>query len=615
MNILIKYIASTIVIFSCLLPLSIHAQICNHFELYDQLQSAFHGTIAKLPDGNFTTWGAQGRPTGADAPSPIIITPANGYNYTGMPLHASISSAGTTAHQRVLLTTTGGIYAWGQEDECINTSLTSNENFGLTTLLLPTGVDPSDVRQFTAFQNGIYILTHSGSVYVSSAVGPTDPNLGGPVIGQWASVQDAGGIVLTGVTHIRMELSEAFAYTSDGRWWTWGPQSRLGDGSTFSSRNRATEMNAPFAGAPKMIGLTRGSYYALSPSGLLLTLGRNHDGQLGIGSTVDQNNWVHVRNSTNTANLTNVKFVSGTTRVSGDIPAVGVITNNNDMFLWGNNSGGKIAGTATIYTLPRRPDGFVFGTDIPLYLEVGGHTSAYVKACHNRYCYTGHRIDGSMGNGTLAESSLDEFNCTATPVASICGATSFDSGDSPATYENGNSGVHMMTACSAVPFLGSISPIPNNGGLANVVSGADNNGSNGDGTEEDGLVAVHPYDISGSYSVDVRVTNNTGSPANLYAWVDWNSNGVFEASEIVTVSVPSAVGLQTIPVTWTSISGFVAGNNYMRLRLSSGALTDNVGTTTIDERSIGLASDGEIEDYLVESLNVNCIKFGNIIKN
>src|SRR5262249_46214968 len=56
-------------------------------------------------------------------------------------------------------------------------------------------------------------------------------------------------------------------------------------------------------------------------------------------------------------------------------------------------------------------------------------------------------------------------------------------------------------------------------------------------------------------------------------------------------------GVTNTSLSWTGVSNAIAGKLYMRLRVMSQSLTDNAATATIDERSIGNASNGEVEDY------------------
>ena len=121
--------------------------------------------------------------------------------------------------------------------------------------------------------------------------------------------------------------------------------------------------------------------------------------------------------------------------------------------------------------------------------------------------------------------------------------------------------------------------------------------ASGDGTDEDGISTVSVMVSDGipyNHVQEVTVLNNTGATAYLAGWLDYNANGVFDASEGVVVTVPSNASSQTISLGWTGIT-VASGtpNSFLRVRLYSGTLTANDAT--------GWLSDGETEDYPVLS--------------
>ncbi|MBZ4190520.1 CshA/CshB family fibrillar adhesin-related protein [Niabella beijingensis] len=121
--------------------------------------------------------------------------------------------------------------------------------------------------------------------------------------------------------------------------------------------------------------------------------------------------------------------------------------------------------------------------------------------------------------------------------------------------------------------------------------------------DEDGL--PNPYKatiIAGANKAtfSIPVQNKSGAAGTLWAWIDINKNGIFEASERGTaVNVPNN---QTGNVTlnFTNLPGtFQPFKSYpMRLRLAQ-AIPDDNTSTAIDEGSIGVASGGEVEDHLL----------------
>lgn len=119
------------------------------------------------------------------------------------------------------------------------------------------------------------------------------------------------------------------------------------------------------------------------------------------------------------------------------------------------------------------------------------------------------------------------------------------------------------------------------------------------GGDEDALGAAPGglnYAGTLTYNVNnISVFNNTGANATLVAWLDYNFNGVFEAGEGRTVTVPTNAATQTVNLSWTSI--FVPNTTqtrtFLRIRLTRAA---NTMTTADMNRYM---PDGEVEDYFV----------------
>lgn len=120
--------------------------------------------------------------------------------------------------------------------------------------------------------------------------------------------------------------------------------------------------------------------------------------------------------------------------------------------------------------------------------------------------------------------------------------------------------------------------------------------ANGD-SDEDGVATVPMLSQSGTgYLVPVSVWNNTGADATLIGWLDYNDNGVFDASEASTVvTVTSMATAQSINLTWASTpNSFTLGDHtFLRIRLTSAANSMTASNPT------GYYSDGEVEDYRV----------------
>ena len=166
-----------------------------------------------------------------------------------------------------------------------------------------------------------------------------------------------------------------------------------------------------------------------------------------------------------------------------------------------------------------------------------------------------------------------------------------DFGDAPATYDP----VALSPAANQKACNNSTLRIGSAWDREWILGSSSN--ATGDGTDEDGVSTVSIMVSDGipyNHVQEVTVLNNTGAPAYLAGWLDYNANGVFDASEGVVVTVPSSASPQTITLGWTGIT-IAPGtpNSFLRVRLYSGTLTTSSAT--------GWLADGETEDYPVLS--------------
>ena len=202
-------------------------------------------------------------------------------------------------------------------------------------------------------------------------------------------------------------------------------------------------------------------------------------------------------------------------------------------------------------------------------------------------------IVGNGGFDTVKTNNSDPtFDDThvvfAVQFAAILGS---DYGDAPSSY---GAAAHVLECANL--YIGTLVDDE-----TSAQSSANANGDNTlDANDEDGIVDL-PVIISGtgqSFSVNVTsVKNTTANNATLYGWIDFNGNGSFEASEFASVSVAAGFnGAKTLSWSGITVTGN-GGNHFLRIRLTSDALVDNTGTTSVDERSTTQASNGEVEDY------------------
>ncbi|MEZ4890268.1 MAG: hypothetical protein R2779_06805 [Crocinitomicaceae bacterium] len=128
--------------FALLYSSGLQAQGCNPNNPYDQIQSGFHTTLATRPDGSFQIWGsgaaangngAQGG--GRDHLTPVTLEPhatdpTKNYNYTGVPLFATIATQATSNMQGFILSS-DGLYAWGSTNTAVGTGLYPSTGFSV----------------------------------------------------------------------------------------------------------------------------------------------------------------------------------------------------------------------------------------------------------------------------------------------------------------------------------------------------------------------------------------------------------------------------------------------------------------------------------------------------
>ncbi|HJU38000.1 MAG TPA: GEVED domain-containing protein, partial [Tahibacter sp.] len=189
-------------------------------------------------------------------------------------------------------------------------------------------------------------------------------------------------------------------------------------------------------------------------------------------------------------------------------------------------------------------------------------------------------------------------NCTSIPAADPV-----DFGDAPDSYgtllaTNGaRHGVPGLDAgANTAPLmLGATIDTEPDGAPGAAATGDDGAGVD----DEDAFFALALQPGATTVSLDVPVVNTTGGAANLYAWIDFNANGVFDATEAGNCpSVPAAA--TSVTCTWSGLAPLIDGvQTYARLRLTTQALAAGTAPNGGDARALGAAADGEVEDHRV----------------
>jgi gliding motility-associated-like protein len=426
---------------------------CNVNDPYDKLISGYHASVAIKSTGEYSIWGANMAPSGLTGQlTPLEINGTNYSGITGTIYKAGIggTNTGASIDQAVVLTSTG-LFAWGAVGSLFQSSLTTSAGVaqitppvGSSSIGLPIGLEPTDVKMLFAVYRTLVLLSKSGDVYVlgymSGALDGNGAAQGTTGMNAWQRVKINATTYLAGVKAVRGQSSSAsynafIAETNDGKLFTWGASTFLGDGTAAAYRSYATEMTLPAdvkSKGIKMIGVTGGitggssynTYYVLSNSGNLYAMGDNKNYQCGdFSRDLVHFDWVQAKKSS-AANdfLTNVIFVT-VQEHSNSVPAASAITKAGDLYSWGYNARNMLGRPVENASYdPGLAGGYNQGVDKALFAEMGGHTLLYVKEGSSKFCYVGHRINGSMGDGTSFDAKEPIFNCDQTPTIDLCGS-------------------------------------------------------------------------------------------------------------------------------------------------------------------------------------------------
>lgn len=193
---------------------------------------------------------------------------------------------------------------------------------------------------------------------------------------------------------------------------------------------------------------------------------------------------------------------------------------------------------------------------------------------------------GSYSNGAANVTGLIGLN--PPPTASV---TFFDTdfGDAPASYGTATAS-HTLSGIVGAPStptlaLGATRDMEAAAAVTAGATGDDTTGSD----DEDAVSGTPTFITNGAMSLAVPLRNTTGATATLAGWVDFNRDGAFQATELVTASVPA--GATTATLTWPVNLTASAGASFLRLRLFPGTVATPSPTTA--------AVGGEIEDHPV----------------
>jgi alpha-tubulin suppressor-like RCC1 family protein len=194
------------------------------------------------------------------------------------------------------------------------------------------------------------------------------------------------------------------AIKTDGTLWTWGQNfyGSVGDGTTLNRSSPVTTAGGGTSWNQVSVG-----YYtlaAIKSDGTLWTLGRNVNGQLGDGTTLNRSSPV-----------TTAGGGTSWSQISGGIYATSAIKTDGTLWTWGlnNNSGQLGDGTTINKSSPVTTAG---GGTTWKQVASGGNQTAAVKTDGTLWTW-GFNGNGQLGDGTTLNRS--------SPITTVAGGTTW----------------------------------------------------------------------------------------------------------------------------------------------------------------------------------------------
>ncbi|TXH20757.1 MAG: hypothetical protein E6Q95_05110 [Chitinophagaceae bacterium] len=394
---------------------------------YDNMVSTFHSSLAKDVDGNFRIWGEKTMPNGTGSfLTPTIINTTSFPSLTGTPLMATAGSYGKNFIQHILLTSDDKLWAWGDNNAVIGSGGTA-----FNSISLPSGVTASKVAMLFATYQTLVITTKDSTVWVKTQNNDMRGDNGTGT--GWAQVKKNSSTFLTGIVAVRGCPSALIALDKNGNLWTWGMKTWQAGGSSISN-SYATSMTQPSGESGiEMIGATgslgQATYYVLYNNGHLWAVGDNNSRQLGQFNTNYYSGWKQpLYSNVSTDVMNDIEWISPQEHDNTYYFINVIKSGTGELWNWGQESGsdlgrGQQAGYNNSSSLnPGAPTNFATGSNADIIkVESGGHTTMILRKCEKNFGYVGHRILGSMGNGSDAEAPENSFNFTTAPMQ-IAGA-------------------------------------------------------------------------------------------------------------------------------------------------------------------------------------------------
>jgi alpha-tubulin suppressor-like RCC1 family protein len=215
----------------------------------------------------------------------------------------------------------------------------------------------------------------------------------------------------TGWSAIAVGWNHTVALKSDGTLWAWGDNTygQLGDG-TNTRRSTPTQEST---GAANWSAISGGGEHtvALKSDGTLWAWGRNHNGQLGDGTTAEKYTPTQIRSETNW------------TAIAATALRTVALKSDGTLWSWGRNDKGQLGdGTNTDRSTPTQES-----TEATNWTKItgGGYDTVALKSDGTLWAW-GHNYCAQLGDGTTSDRNTPTQESTgATDWTAISGSTDF----------------------------------------------------------------------------------------------------------------------------------------------------------------------------------------------
>ena len=362
----------------------------------------FH-SLAFTTNGEVYAWGRNnsgqlGLGTSGDEnneSSPVLIPTTALSNVSGIAAGFDHSLA---------LTTNGEVYAWGNNN---NGQLGlgyfgSNENNESSPVLIPT-TDLSNVSGIAAGHSHSLAFTTNGEVYawgnnyfgqLGLGTSGDENNESSPVLIPTTALSNVSGIA-AGNLH-------SLAFTTNGEVYAWGYNyyGQLGLGTSGNAYNESSPTLITALSNITVSGIAAGAYHSLAftTNGEVYAWGYNNEGQLGLGTSGDENN----ESSPVLIPTTDLSNVSGI--AAGSIMSLAV-TDEGKVYAWGYNNNGQLGLGDDSIIQQKSP--VIISDPFGLYRITGTPTETILDSSFN--------IRATMANGGLYSKDIS-LNLTVADI-------------------------------------------------------------------------------------------------------------------------------------------------------------------------------------------------------